>query len=400
MPLGRRIRVARIITRLNVGGPALQAVLLDEGLDPDRFETLLIAGSEDPLEGNILEIRGLSKKFLRIPAMRRAVSPALDLRALVQLVRALRAFRPDVVHTHLAKAGSLGRIAAWAAGVPITVHTFHGNVFRGYFSERRAAVFLLIERILARWTTRIIAVSARQATELESLGIARPPRLVRVPEGLDLQPFIAADAGGLRRELDVSEDVPLVGIVGRLVPIKGVDVFLTAASIVGRLRRDAVFVVVGDGESRLVLEAQVRSLGMSEAVRFLGWRADLPSLYASLDVVVLTSHNEGTPLSLMEALATGRPVVATAVGGVPDMISSAECGLLVPDGDAEAVAEAILGVINGSRDRDVAAVRRCVYPEYDVSTLTQRLEDLYASLVETLDLRWTKADLERKPPDS
>jgi glycosyltransferase involved in cell wall biosynthesis len=379
-----RIRVARVITRLNVGGPSFQALLLTEKLDPRRFETRLFAGTTERGEAEILDLRPeLGARPRVIPGLRREVAPLDDIRALATIVRELRAFHPHIVHTHMAKAGLLGRIAARIAGVPAVVHTFHGNVLSGYFDPVRARVFLALEQLLGRASTRIIAISERQRREIEKLGIARAPKLVQLPLGLDLGPFLAARRGALRRELGFGEETQLVGIVARLVPIKAVDAFIDAAALVAREVPTAQFVVVGDGELRGTLERLASDRGLGGRIHFLGWRADVAAVYADLDVVVLTSRNEGTPVTLIEALAARRAVVATNVGGVPDLIQPEEQGLLVPVGDARAVARAVGELLREPERRAIlgAAGRERVYPAYDASTLVARIEALYTELI-------------------
>lgn len=374
-----RIRVARIITRLNVGGPAIQALMLSERLDPARYDCMLVCGTEGPSEGNMLALRGSAVTPTLVPELGRSISPLRDIVAFVRLVRVLRAFRPHVVHTHLAKAGLLGRVAARVAGAPVVVHTFHGNVLRGYFRGPLTAAFIGLERLLARISSRIVAISPGQRRELEELGIGRE-RIVEIPLGFDLAPFATAAPGSLRAEVGSG---PLVGIVARLVPIKAVDVFLRAARRVSEARPNVRFVVVGDGDLREDLEVLARTLGIAESVRFLGWRADLPSIYADLDVLVLTSQNEGTPVSIIEALAAGRAVVATEVGGVGDVLGACERGLLVPRGDADAVAGAIVRLLDDAelRARLGAAGQSYALATHDGAALLRRIDRLYSDLL-------------------
>ncbi len=377
-----RLRVLRVITRLNVGGPALQAMLLTERLDPARFKSMLVAGEPGPAEGDMLELRRTALRAVVVPGLGREISPVADARSLVRLVRIVRAFRPHIVHTHMAKAGLLGRAAARLGGVPILIHTFHGNVLRGYFDPVRARLFLELERALGRASTRIVAISPSQREEIRRLGIAREPRLIEIPLGIDLAPFLDAPRGELRRELGIPDDDPLVGIVGRLVPIKAIEVFIEAMALVARSSSRARFVIVGDGELRPALESLVRARGLNGRLHFLGWRADLRPVYGDLDVVVLTSGNEGTPVSILEALAAGRPVVATAVGGVPDVIGPNERGILVPPRDPRAVAHAVEDLL--ARPADASRLGRAgrshVYPAYDIGTLVGRIERLYTDL--------------------
>lgn len=373
-----------MITRLNVGGPAIQAILLTERLDPTRYECLLVTGAADDREGDMLALRhsGAVQPIV-IPRLGRRIAPLGDVVAFFQLVALLRRFRPDIVHTHLAKAGLLGRIAGRIAGARVVVHTFHGNVLRGYFGVGTSALLRMIERLLGRISTRIVAISPEQVDELVRLGIVPPARIALVPLGLDLAPFLEAETGRLRAEL-AAGDAPLVGIVARLVPIKAVDLFLEAAARVRAARQDARFVVLGDGPDRERLQERAARGDLVGSVRFLGWRADLPSVYADLDVVVLTSRNEGTPVSLIEALAAGRACVATNVGGVRDLLGDDERGIVVPAGNSEAIGRAILHLLNAPDERRTLGERgrSFVHPAYDTSTLIDRVDTLYRELLD------------------
>jgi len=356
----------RVITRLNIGGPAIHVSLLASRLDPTRYDTLLVSGVESGDEGNMLELGRLPPIDPRIlPTLGRAISPLDDLRALTGLVLLARSFKPDIVHTHLAKAGALGRIAARIAGVRTVVHTYHGSVFRGYFGQRESAVYLGIERALARITTRIVAITSGQKADLVDLGIAPSSKIVEIPLGLDLDHFrelpareAALSALGLPRE------GRYIAIVARLVPIKDIPTFLRALALVTESLPDVRGLVVGDGPERGAVERLAQNLGLERRCRFLGWRADLPNVYAASDVVALTSLNEGSPVSVIEAMASGRAVVATAVGGVPDVVSEAT-GILVPVGDRRGFADAIVSLLRdpdrraelGRKGREVA-IRR------------------------------------------
>jgi glycosyltransferase involved in cell wall biosynthesis len=379
------IRVARVITRLNVGGPAQHVIHLTARLPRDRFESVLLTGAESASEGSMRDLAVRSSvRPVEVPGLGRPVSPVADLRSLVFLARFFRAYRPHVVHTHTAKAGTLGRLAARLTGVPVIVHTYHGHVFRGYFSPPMIRVFLAIDRWLARSTTRLLAVSESVKRDLEQLRIGGAGQIAVVPLGLELGRFLDGDqrAGALRRELG-AEGRPLVGMVARLVPIKRHDDFIAAGVRVSARVSDILFVVVGDGERRAELEAAASRVGLADRMRFLGWRRDLDAIYADLDVVVLTSANEGSPVSLIEAMAAARPVVATAVGGVPDLVLDGEHGLLVPPGDSSATAEAIVSLLrDGGRRRAMgAAGRRRVQDVYAVDRLVSDIARLYTDLV-------------------
>ncbi|MCO5170889.1 MAG: glycosyltransferase [Planctomycetes bacterium] len=322
-----RLKVARIIARLNVGGPARHCVLLSEGLRRRGFDTVLLTGRLEPGEAGVLADDAASTPagvpIRRVPGLRQPVSPRDDARALAELVRLLRAERPDVVHTHTSKAGALGRVAAALAGVPVVVHTFHGHVLEGYFPRLPSALVRLAERALGRLTTRIVTLSPGLKEDLSArFGVADAGRFEVIPLGRDLAPFRAGPRGLLRRELGLSPDAPLVGAVGRLVPIKDVPLLVRAFARVVERRPGATLVLVGDGPERAAIEAAAAARGLERRVRLLGWRDDLPAIYADLDLLAVSSRNEGTPLAMIEAFAAGVPVVATRVGGVADMFDA------------------------------------------------------------------------------
>ena len=377
------IRVLRVITRLNIGGPSIHAILLTRALDDGaRFSSTLVAGTTAPHEGDMLDLaRARGVEPVLLPALGREISPLDDLLSLARMVQLVRRLRPDVVHTHMAKAGTVGRLAARICGVPLIVHTYHGHVFHSYFSPRKTRVFLTIERALGLATDRIVVIGDGQRQEIAGYGVAPLDKLVTIRLGLELGQFLDAEktTGQLRQELGIGAATPLVGLVGRLVPIKAPEIFLQAAASIRAAMPEARFLVVGDGELRPALEALVQELGLGDAVRFLGWRRDLVRIYADLDVVALTSRNEGSPVVLIEALAAARPVVATAVGGVPEVVVDGQTGLTVPPSDPAPLAAAILRLL---RDRALAARlgaagRRHVYPRYDSSRLVEDVTQLY-----------------------
>lgn len=319
--------MVRIIARLNVGGPARHVLLLAEGLRARGFETTVLHGDVDVGETPLQGARELAERggfgLQRIPGLGPQIAPLQDARALAGLVAALRRERPAIVHTHTAKAGALGRLAARIAGVPVVVHTFHGHVLDHYFSPTGSRLVQLAERGLTRLSERLVTLSPRLRDELaHRYKVAAPEDIVVVPLGRDLAPFQAAARGALRGPLGLGDDALLIGAVGRLVPIKDLGLLVQAFAELAPAHPRAHLVLVGDGVSRGELEAHAARLGIAARVHFLGWRDDLPPVYADLDVVALTSKNEGTPLAIVEAFASGRPVVATAVGGVPDMFTS------------------------------------------------------------------------------
>jgi glycosyltransferase involved in cell wall biosynthesis len=381
------IRVMRVIARLNIGGPAIHTILLTAGLDPAQFESTLVTGVEAAHEGNMLDLaaqKGVQP--LVIPQLGREINPLKDWGTLIKLYRLFRDQRPHIVHTHTAKAGTVGRLAARLAGVPIVVHTFHGHVFHDYFGPLQTRVFIEVERLLAALSDRIVTVSEGQRRELAAYGIASLDKIAVVPLGFELDALLNCEAlrGQLRRELGVPEETALVGIVARLTAIKNHRLFLDAAKLIMEAGREAMFLIVGDGELRAELEAYVAELGLAERVIFTGWRRDLPHIYADLDVVALSSLNEGTPVSLIEAMAAAKPVVATKVGGVPDIVLDKKSGYLVQSKeDAEGLAKGILDLLRApDRAREMGlAGRAAVHPKYASETLLANVEKLYLELL-------------------
>jgi glycosyltransferase involved in cell wall biosynthesis len=406
-PRSRPLRIMRIITRLNIGGPSYQAIYLSQRLEDSEFTTRLMVGEVGPREGSLEELaeeRGVT--FTRVPGLGREISLRADGTTVRRLYREMAQFRPDIVHTHLAKAGAVGRTAARLAGVPLVVHTYHGHVFHSYFSPAKTKLFLRIERKLASWTHRLIVLSESQRREILGYGVGDASRMACIPLGLELESFLHAEKcrGQLRSELGVG-DAPLVGIVARLVPVKAHDLFLDAACRVAAARPDARFVIVGDGELRDVLEQRAASLGFAVSsgdgrresdlpatgyrlpptnCHFLGNRTDLPAIYADLDAVVLCSRNEGLPVTIIEALAAARPVVATDVGAVRDLVTPGETGWLVPSGDATALADGILGALSDREAADAVGRRGRghVYPRLSLERLERDIRSLYLQLAE------------------
>jgi lipopolysaccharide/colanic/teichoic acid biosynthesis glycosyltransferase/glycosyltransferase involved in cell wall biosynthesis len=383
----RAVKVLRVIARLNVGGPAIHVINLTHGLDAMRFDSTLVTGTENPGEGSMLDLaleRGV--KLVVIPEIvGQATLKPRDLKALIALYRLMRQERPQIVHTHASKPGMLGRVAARLAGVPVVVHTFHGHILHGYYGSLMSWLLRRMERMLARLSDRIIAVSEQVKHDLVRYGVAQPEKIRVIPLGLELDPFLDSDVhrGALRGELKIASDVPLVGIVGRIFPIKNHRLFLEAAAQVAGKLPATRFVVVGDGTLRSEIEALARQLGLEQRVTFTGWRRDLPRVYADLDVLVVSSDNEGTPVSAIEAMASGCPVVATRVGGLPDLVEDGKVGYLVAPRDADAMADSIVGLLSDrERARQMGrSARESVRDRYRAERLCRDIEALYADLL-------------------
>jgi glycosyltransferase involved in cell wall biosynthesis len=383
-----RIKILRIIGRLNVGGPAIHVVSLTEGLDPDRYQSLLVAGSENEAEGSMLDFalsHGVQPTVIPEIVTDFRLAPR-DAKALWKLYSLMRKERPHIVHTHTAKAGFLGRVAARLAGVPIVVHTFHGHVLHGYYGPVKNELLRRVERSLAWVTDRLVTVSEQVKNELVGYGIAKAEKITVVPLGFDLEPFLNSHTqrGEFRREIGLGADIKLVGIVGRLFHIKNHALFLEAASRIYAQEPGARFVIVGDGVLRPVLERQARDLGIADQVLFTGWRHDLSRIYADLHVLVVSSDNEGTPVSAIEAMASGCPVVATRVGGLPDLIDDHRTGRLVPPRNAEALASAIVDLLRSPETmRELGQnARESVRQRFTVKRLIGDMDHLYSQLLE------------------
>lgn len=378
----------RIIARLNLGGPAHHVSILSGKLDPARFQTLLVAGELGPGEGSLEDLAAHhGARLQHIGSMGPELHPGRDLKALLALVRVVRRFRPHIVHTHTAKAGTLGRMAARLAfrRRPVVVHTYHGHVLSGYFGPAKTELFRTIERELARFSDCLIGISDATVSELIDFRIAPPERFRVIRTGLDLDAFLevsAADGVPMRFDLGVADDELLALFVGRLVPIKRVDVLLDAAAHARAMGAPVRLAIVGDGELRADLEAQARKLGLDEFVSFLGFRRDLPRITAAADLAVACSDNEAIPVALIEAAAAGRPAISTDVGGVSEIVPRES---LVAAGDARALGELLVAA---ARDRAHlpargAAARELVRDAFSYRRLIGDIEALYDELLDT-----------------
>lgn len=387
----RPLRVCRVIARLNVGGPARHVALLDRGLRGRGYETVLAFGEIAPGEASLERlVHDFGNPVIRIPHLGRRINVLSDARAFVALVRVLFRVQPDIVHTHTAKAGTLGRLAAVVFNLVrlprhrcVVVHTFHGNVFSGYFGRAGSLAVRVIERGLALISDRIAVISEQQRHEVvERYRIAAARKVSVVPLGLDLSALLAltADSPSLRDGLRMGPEEIVLGFVGRFAPIKDLPMLLRAFALVSAREPRARLVLAGDGETRPEVEAAIRDLCLGARVFLVGWCHDLPSLYATFDVVVLSSVNEGTPVAVIEAMAAGIPVVSTEAGGVRDIVDDGVTGRVVPVGDAAAFAEALLAMCRSpqERARAGAAGRRAV-ARFDHTRLVGDIDRLYRS---------------------
>lgn len=379
----RPIRVMRIIARLNIGGPAIHVSLLTQRLPADIYETKLVVGSLSDNEGDMMYYAAERKiEPLVVPNLRREVSPIQDLRVLGAVRQLIREYQPDVVHTHTAKAGFIGRLAARLEGVPVVVHTFHGHVFKGYFGPVKSRMFILLERIAANWADTIITLTNSLRRELvEDYHITRKGHITVLPLGLDLDPFVNVQrkSGAFRQQWNIPDDAPLIGHVGRLAPVKNQYLLLDAAKQVIDKKPNTYVAIVGDGTQLEELREHAVKLGIQDQVIFTGWQKDTTSLYADADVKVISSKNEGTPVTIIEALAAGCPVVATDVGGVSDMLDGGSFGMLVQSGDASGLAAAIIHTLDNPPDPEPA--QKAMVERYGIDRLVRDIDGLYQGLL-------------------
>ncbi len=392
--MSEAIRILRVIARLNTGGPAIHVTLATAGLAAAGYHTRLLAGDVADGESSMewfSEEHGV--RVERVDGLGREIR-FRDVGVVRALSRLIREWRPHIVHTHTAKAGAVGRAAALTirrSRRPKLVHTFHGHVLSGYFGAAKQAAFRAIERGLARKTDRLVVPGARLRDELLVLGVGRAAQYAVVPLGFDLSRFLAIEAdstpagrGTIRGVHGIPEDAFAIGIVGRLTRVKNHRLMIDAFARMPPARAPAILVVVGDGELRREIEAYAKACGVADRVRFTGSATDMPAIYRALDVVALSSDAEGTPVALIEAMASARPVVSTDVGSVRDIVEDRVHGIVVPPGDAVALAAALAELANDASLRHTlgAAGRKHAGKAFGAERLLRDLDALYRSLLD------------------
>jgi glycosyltransferase involved in cell wall biosynthesis len=386
----RLLKVVRIIARLNVGGPARHVILADRGLRQRGHRTLLVHGEVDAGEASLEEMaRAAAIPTFKISRLGRRVRPIADFLTFLQLVRLLFREAPDVVHTHTAKAGALGRMAAWLFNLTrarshrsLVVHTFHGHVLSGYFRPSVSRLVQLAERWLGTIADRIVTLSPRQQSDIvDRFRIAPRWKTAVVPLGLDLGPLlqVTPESVGRRHELAIGDSEIVIGYVGRMVPIKDLETLVAAFAIARAACPHLVLLLAGDGPARARLERAALAANVSDCVRFVGWEEDLARAYATMDILALSSLNEGTPVAIIEAMAAGKPTVATDVGGVADVVSEGQTGLLVQPRQPAALAQALVKLAADPTRRRImgAAARIDAAERYSADRLVTDLEALY-----------------------
>ena len=374
-------RVLHIITRMDVGGSSDDTLILVTRMPRREFESALISGPTlDPVPGLAERLAEAAVPWIQVPHLRRPVSVPRDLMALRDLRQRIRALGPDIVHTHSSKAGFVGRMAARMAGVPRIFYTPHGHVFHSYYGPPLTRMFIALERFAARFTERIVVLTDAEAEQHLAVGVGRPGQFVKIPSGVDLAAVRAEAAGGarVRRELGLSGETPVIGTVARLVAVKGLCYLVEAMpEILGRCP-DAHLVLAGDGDQRPTLERLARELGVADRVHLLGFRRDAAAVTAALNVFVLPSLNEGQGRVLVTAMALGVPIVATQVGGVPEVVEDGCQGLLVPAADPRALGQAVAAVLTRPEcAAALGAAGRSRAPLFSSEVMVARHAELY-----------------------
>jgi glycosyltransferase involved in cell wall biosynthesis len=383
------IRVLRVIARLNMGGPAIHVSSLAAGLETRGYHTTLVAGSLARGEDSMAFVaQRLGVAVVSVPEMEREVSLRHDARSIQRLAEIIREERPHVLHTHTAKAGAIGRAAALLAGgarPPVVIHTFHGHVLKGYFGASRTAFFREVERTLARVSDVLVAVSPEVRDELVELGVAPREKFAVIRLGIPLEERLGDPTADLdyRRLYGIPGGAFVVGWVGRMTGVKDTASTLEILRATRDRGVDAVLCLVGDGPDRARLEQVAHDLGIARHCFFVGYQEDVAGYYRLFDAFLLPSVNEGTPVSAIESLASGTPVVANRVGGVPDVVRDGVDGSLVEAGDIEGAAESLARLAGdpGLRARLGEAGRERVLRRYSVARLVDDVDRLYRSLL-------------------
>ena len=392
MEVKEKIRVLRIINRFNIGGPTYNAVFLSRYLSDD-FETLLVGGLPEEGESDSLHIAAeYNVEPLLIEEMKREPSITSDRQAYKRIQKIIQEFQPHIVHTHAAKAGALGRRAAKKMKVPVIVHTFHGHVFHSYFGKLKTTIFKQIERSLAKNSTGIVAISDIQKQELSDIHRICPSDKISVINlGFDLEKFHAncdEKRKQTREEFAIAADEIAVAIIGRLAPVKNHSMFLDVVeNIATRTSQKVRFFIVGDGTERAAIETRIASMQLSDSIRveMTSWIKDISSFNPGMDIICLTSLNEGTPVSLIEAQASGVAVVSTDVGGVRDILLEGETGYVTPLNDVDMFTEKVLELVEDEKKREKMSQNgwNFVEAKFSYKTLVANMENYYRELLKT-----------------
>jgi glycosyltransferase involved in cell wall biosynthesis len=386
-------RVLHIITRLDMGGSAQNTLLSCIKLI-SKYETILVHGlshesgmsdlEKKIVEDGIKKAKGQGVKVIALPSLVRSIRPIKDLKALLSLVWLIFKEKPEIVHTHSSKAGILGRVAAKIAFVPNIIHTPHGHVFYGHFGPFASKIFLWIEKLFSRFTDRIVALTDGEKNDYERLSVCPSEKLLKIHSGVDIAQYMKSNGNMVakKRSLGLDQNGTVIGFVGWLLPIKGPEYLIKAMEYVWPEHPEASLVFVGKGGLDLDLRAQALQMSANGRVKFLGWRNDINEIMPVFDMLVLPSLNEGMGRVLVEAMAAGKPVVASNVGGIPDLVRHGETGYLVPPADEKALADGIKKLLADPGNAWEMGQRGKEYcRQFSLKAMIEKLDDLYSDLV-------------------
>lgn len=396
----KKITVMHVITRFDKGGSAQNTYLSVLGLKRNHFHTVLVSGrtlesemkseETEALNEDIQILQSENIEFIQCPSLVRKISLINDIRALIYIVRIIRKHKPQIVHTHTSKAGLLGRLAAKLCGVPIILHTPHGHVFFGYFSPIQSKLFVFLEKWASLITDRIVTLTDREKRDHLVYKIAKERKLSVIFSGVDLRKFKEISLTRkqeLKQILGIPERSQIVGTVGRLVPVKGLEYFIEAAHYILLKHPHTYFLIVGDGSLREELETKAQKLGIDKNLLFLGWREDVDVILSLFDIFVLSSLNEGMGRVLVEAMALGKPIVASDVGGIPDLVIHNKNGLLVRPKKSKELADNIQILMENEKKREeMGNEGNGIVFKYSADKMVIQIICLYTDLLRTKGL--------------
>jgi len=391
----KKNKIIHIITRLDKGGSAENTLLTALGINKKKYEVILVKGptyesrmsnkEHATISADLKEARLKGVRIVNLPFLLRRINPVYDLLALFSLYVFLIKENPTIVHSHTSKAGLLGRLAAKLAGVPIIVHTPHGHVFFGYFGPLKTKIFILLEKLASRITDKIATLSNREKEDYILFKIAEEDKLSVICSGIGLNKFkesLLSEKQNLKKELGIPENSLIVGTAGRLVPVKGPEFLIKAAKYIISKYPDTYFIFTGDGPLEQDLNRKAREMGISENIIFLGWRDDVAKIISIYDIFVLPSLNEGMGRVLAEAMALGKPIVASNTGGIPDLVIHGKNGFLVPPKNPKELAKYIQVLIEDKDKREKMSLKgKEMSLNFSAEIMIEKIASLYKELL-------------------
>ena len=388
------VKIINLLSRMNIGGPSVHTVLLTKYLDDKNFTSMLVSGTLSEGEGDMSYLVDQYQiEHRSIKTLQREISPVDDIKAIIELYKIFKKEKPQIVHTNLAKAGMVGRLAAWLAGIPVILHTYHGHVFSGYFSSLKTSIYILIERFMALLSTSVISVSEMIKKDICSVyKITSEKKVSVIPLGFELEKMESLDQyrGTFRNQFSIPQDVPVIGIVGRITGIKNHQLFVDIANLLLNQNRNTHFLIIGDGELRDEIDKKVRTLGIEDRVHFTGWINETAKMYADLDLMLLTSINEGTPVTVIEAMYYEIPVISSDVGGLSDLIEDGKTGYLIKSFNPEDYIPVMIKLLESDQERKKISLasHNFITENFNVSRLINDMSTLYKKLLNKKGISW------------